>query len=339
LLTEIGTLDASKQISTYEANKLQTELAVSSLSVAYLIARREIARRLGKLRTGPRLAVFGLGRLGTSGVDYGSDLDILITYDSLVPSPVPDLSQDQAYSRLVELMIAALSSLTREGYLYRVDVRLRPHGKNGPLVLSSEGLLEYLKDKSDPWEWLAYLKLRAVGGDLELGKMIETHARHRIHENASKAAPQELIAVTKHVRDRLEQEKGRGGKRGVTDIKYGPGGMLDVYFAARYLQLRDEVPDEGEDRSTAFTLERLRQEGSLTEDDYTTLTEGYSLLRSVDHNLRLIVGRSTRLPDPNHQTARDVAIKMGFESAAALRQVLLEQMRSIRDAYNRILSP
>jgi glutamate-ammonia-ligase adenylyltransferase len=252
LLTEIGSLDASKQISTYEANKLQTDLAVSSLNVAYLIARREIARRLGRLRTGPRLAVFGLGRLGTSGVDYGSDLDILITYDSLVPSPVPDLSQDQAYSRLVELMIAALSSLTREGYLYRVDLRLRPHGKNGPLVLSSEGLLEYLKDKSDPWEWLAYLKLRAVGGDLELGKMIETHARHRIHENAAKSDPDELKAATLHVRDRLEREKGSRGKRTGTDIKYGPGGMLDVYFAARYLQLRDEVPDEGDDRSTAW---------------------------------------------------------------------------------------
>ncbi len=338
LLTEIGSLDASKQISTYEANKLQTELAVSSLNVAYLIARREIARRLGKLRTGPRLAVFGLGRLGTSGVDYGSDLDILITYDSLVPSPVPDLTQDQAYSRLVELMIAAISSLTREGYLYRVDLRLRPHGKSGPLVLSSEGLLEYLKDKSAPWEWLAYLKLRAVGGDLELGKMIETHARHRIHENALKSDPGELSAAAKHVRDRLEQEKGRGGKRSGTDIKYGPGGMLDVYFAARYLQLRDEVPDEGEDRSTAFTLERLRQESALSDDDYTTLTEGYSLLRSVDHNLRLIVGRSTRLPDSNHPTARDVATKMGFESAASLREVLFEQMKSIRDAYNRILS-
>ncbi len=65
--------------------------------------------------------------------------------------------------------------------------------------------------------------------------------------------------------------------------------MLDVYFAARYLQLRDEVPDEGEDRSTAFTLERLREEGSLSEDDFSVLSSGYSLLRSIDHNLRLIV--------------------------------------------------
>jgi glutamate-ammonia-ligase adenylyltransferase len=337
MLIEIGMLDATKEITTFEANRLQTELAVASLNVAYLIARREMARRVGTLRTGPRLAFFGLGRLGTGGVDYGSDLDILITYDSLVPSPVPGLSQEEAYTRMVELMIAAISSITREGYLYRVDSRLRPHGKNGPLVISAEGLLEYLKEKSDPWEWLAYLKLRAVGGDLELGKMVETHARHRIHENAAKADRNELTSETRRVRDRLEAEKATRGSRTGIDIKYGPGGMLDVYFAARYLQLRDEVPDEGDDRSTAFTLERLQQEGLLDEEDYSALSAGYGLLRAVDHNLRLIVGRSTRLPSPDHPTARDVATKMGFESAEALRTVLVEQMRGIREAYNRIL--
>ena len=338
MLCEIGMLDATRQISTFEANRLQTELAVASLNVAYVIARREMARRLGRLRMSPRLAFFGLGRLGTAGVDYGSDLDILITYDSLVPSPVPGLSHDEAYARLAELMIVAISSITREGYLYRVDVRLRPHGKNGPLVLSSDGLLDYLRDTSAPWEWLAYVKLRAVGGDLELGKMIETHARHRIHQNAARTDPEELKSATRRVRDRLEAEKGTKRGHAVTDIKYGPGGMLDVYFATRYLQLLKEVPDEGDDRSTSFTLERLNQEGALSDEDYSVLSTGYGLLRAVDHHLRLIVGRSSRLPDPDHPTAHDVATKMGFESAQSLRQILTEQMQAIREAYNRILS-
>src|SRR5690349_25157153 len=111
-----------------------------------------MARRYGSFSGGPRVAFYGLGRLGSGGVDYGSDLDILITYDSLVPSPIKSLTQDETYSRLVEFMIAALSSITREGYLYRVDMRLRPHGKNGPLVTSAEGFLDYLKEESAPWE-------------------------------------------------------------------------------------------------------------------------------------------------------------------------------------------
>jgi glutamate-ammonia-ligase adenylyltransferase len=344
LIAEIGALDISGDFSIFDTNRLQTELAIASLNVSYLIARREMARRYGSFSGGPRIAIYGLGRLGSAGVDYGSDLDILFTYDSLVPSPIRTLTQDETYSRLIELMIAALSSITREGYLYRVDLRLRPHGKNGPLVTSSEGFLDYLKEESAPWEWLAYVKLRAVGGDLELGKMIETHARHRIHENALHFDGKELKLETRRVRDRLEKEKGSRGrragsgiKRGGIDIKYGPGGMLDVYFATRYLQLRDEVIDGGEDRSTALTLERLREEGSLSEDDFLVMSTGYSLLRSIDHNLRLIAGRSTQLPDPNHVTARDVAARMGFASAADLQETLSEQMQAIRDSYNSIV--
>jgi glutamate-ammonia-ligase adenylyltransferase len=338
LIVEIAALDVSNELSIFEANRLQTDLAIASMNVAYLIARREMARRYGSFAGGPRIAFYGLGRLGSGGVDYGSDLDILITYDSLVPSPIKTLTQDETYSRLVELMIAALSSITREGYVYRVDMRLRPHGKNGPLVMSSEGFLDYLKEQSAPWEWLAYVKLRCVGGDQEMGKMIEMHARHRIHANASRLDPKELKAVTQHVRERLEKEKGGRGRDVGTDIKYGPGGMLDVYFAVRYLQLRDEVLDEGDDRSTAFTLERLRGEGSLNEEEFSVLSGGYSLLRSIDHNLRLIVRRSTRLPDPNHVTARDVAVRAGFESVRDMQETLAEQMKAIRATYRRILA-
>jgi len=337
LIIEIGMLDATGEITLLDANRLQTELAVASINVAYLIARREIARRLGPLKAGPRVAFLGLGRLGSGGVDYGSDLDLLICYDSLAPSPIPALTQDEAYARLSELMIAALSSITREGYLYRVDLRLRPHGKNGPLVTSSEGFLEYLRESSVAWEWLAYVKLRAVGGDIDLGKMIETHARHRIHANALKLDVNELRAETKRVRDRLEKEKGTRGRHSGTDIKYGPGGMLDVYFAARYLQLRDEITDEGEDRSTRATLERLREEGSLGEVDFEAISGGYDLLRAVDHQLRLIAGRSTRLPKPDHSVARDVAVKLDFDSAGELQLAVARQMKAIRESYDRIL--
>src|SRR6185369_15091822 len=88
LLVEIGALDVANELSIFEANRLQTDLATASMNVAYLIARREMARRYGSFSGGPRVAFYGLGRLGSGGVDYGSDLDILITYDSLVPSPI-----------------------------------------------------------------------------------------------------------------------------------------------------------------------------------------------------------------------------------------------------------
>jgi glutamate-ammonia-ligase adenylyltransferase len=352
LLIEIGAEDAAEKISLLESNELQTELAVASINVAYLVARREMARRYGPLKGGPRLGILALGRLASGGVDYGSDLDIAIVYDSLVSSPVATLTQDEAYARLVELMITALSSVTREGYLYRVDLRLRPNGKNGPLVISSEGFLEYVRQHSVVWEWLAYVKLRAVAGDLELGRMVETHARHAIHEKAREINSDELRQETRRVRERLEREKGRiigqngrhgegrhGGRKGgrhATDIKYSAGGMLDVYFAVRYLQLRDDVADEREDRSTLATLERLVGNGSLDTRDYEALSSGYELLRSVDHHLRLIVGKVAALPSTDYPAFKEIAKRLRFKTPAELSETLRERMSAIREAYDRI---
>jgi glutamate-ammonia-ligase adenylyltransferase len=336
-LVAIGLADAAGEISLLESNRLQTDLAVASINAAYLIARRELARRYGRMNAGPRLSILGLGRLGSGGMDYGSDLDVILVYDSLVASPIASLTADEAYARLGELMIAALSSVTREGYLYRVDVRLRPDGKGGPLVSNSQAFLDYLAQRAEVWEWLAYVKARAVAGDLELGRMIETHARHAIHEAAQKFPPQSLNEETRRVRERLEKEKGKPGRRrdGI-DIKYGAGGMLDVYFAVRYLQLRDDIRDEGDDRSTAATLERLREAESFSEEDYLAMSDGYALLRSVDHSLRLIAGRSSRLPAADHPVTRDIARQLGYSSAVALTETLSEHLVAIRAAYDRI---
>jgi glutamate-ammonia-ligase adenylyltransferase len=338
LLIEIGVRDSSNGITLAESNSLQTELAVAALNVAYLISRREIARRYGRMTSGPRLSVLALGRLASGGVDYGSDLDIILVYDSLVSSPVASLTQDEAYARLAELMNVALSSVTRDGYLYRVDLRLRPNGKNGPLVISSESFLDYVRHNSAVWEWLAYAKLRAVAGDLELGRMIETHARHAVHERAQQIDPEELRTETRRVRELLEKEKGGRARRGQINIKYAAGSMLDVYFAVRYLQLRDDVSDEGADRSTSATLEQLKRNNSLTEQDYEALTSGYRLLRSVDHQVRLIIGKVAALPSITHPAFEEIATRLKFASGRELSETLIERMRAVRDAYERITS-
>ncbi|HEY9402444.1 MAG TPA: hypothetical protein VIQ24_07100, partial [Pyrinomonadaceae bacterium] len=156
---------------------------------------------------------------------------------------------------------------------------------------------------------------------------------------ARSADAEELRQETRRVRERLEHERGggAGAARGAIDIKFGAGGMLDVYFAARYLQLRDDVRDEGADRSTRTTLARLRDAGSLDAETHRILTDGYALLRTLDHHLRLIAGRSSRLPSaPDHVVLRDLARSVGHASPAALTETLRARMDAIRTAYDRL---
>ncbi|HYH86008.1 MAG TPA: hypothetical protein VEX60_11190 [Pyrinomonadaceae bacterium] len=337
LVVEIGARDVAGDLTQAESNALQTSLASASINVALLVARRELARRHGRLAAGPRLAALGLGRLGSGGMDYGSDLDLVMVYDPACPSPVEGMTCEQAYARMVELVVVALSSLTRDGHLYRVDLRLRPDGKNGALAISSQAFISYLGERAGAWEWLAQVKLRAVAGDLEFGRGVEGEARAAIHEAARSAGGEHLRAETRRVRERLETERAGRNVSQATDIKYSPGGMLDVYFAVRFLQLRDHVPDSGDDRSTRASLLRLREAGSIGEEDFDALRKGYALLRELDHRVRLVAGRSTRLPvAEDHPVLRDLARWMGYESAAALVADLAARMTVVRAAYERI---
>jgi [glutamine synthetase] adenylyltransferase / [glutamine synthetase]-adenylyl-L-tyrosine phosphorylase len=337
LYVETCALDAADRISLRESNHRQSALAEASLDAGCLIARREMGRRYKRGAAEPALAVLGLGRLGGRGVDYGSDLDVVLIYDDEQPSFIQTLNHGEAYGRLSELLVSALSSLTRDGALYRVDLRLRPDGRNGPTASGSRAFLAYLTERAVAWEWLAYVKLRETAGHRELGRRIEEEARRAIHAAAVELEPELLRTETRRVRERLEQERRRGrGHATSIDIKYGAGGMLDVYFATRYLQLRDNVPDDLDDRSTRATLERLHAAGSLEAKDFTAMSEAYAFLRTLDHNLRLVVGRSSRLPARDNPALRDIAHKMGLASPAELVERLTAGMRDTRAAYDRI---
>lgn len=334
-VVRIAAADAENSLSPGELNRSLTELAVATLNVGLQIAQRELARRHKQI-VASKFAVLGVGRLGSGGMDYGSDLDVIFVYDSTTPAPLSGLTHEEAYGRLAELMITALSSITREGYLYRVDLRLRPDGQKGALAIGSEAFLNYVRRRAGLWEWLAYVKLRAVAGDLRLGQNTELAARALLHELAQQAEVQALRDETRRVRDRLEKEKG-APRAGRINIKHGAGGMLDVYFATRYLQLRDNVPDDGEDRTTLQTLQALRAAGSLAEQDFAALQSGYDLLRAADHQLRLVVGRSAALPAAERPAFFDIAKRLGFATADEFAEGLEGRMKKIREAYERIL--
>jgi glutamate-ammonia-ligase adenylyltransferase len=337
LLIEIGAQEIAGSINLLQVNRRLTDLAKGTTNAALVIAQRELARRYGPLATEPCVAVLALGRFGSGGMDYGSDLDLVIVYESMSASLVPALTQEETYARLTEYFVTALSSITRAGAPYRVDLRLRPDGQKGPLAIGATSFIDYIQSRAGIWEWLAYVKLRAVAGDLMFAREVETAARRRIHQLAQQVDANGLVNEARRVRDRLQEAKAPRRQAGI-NIKHGQGGMLDVYFAARYLQLRDNVPDDGDDRTTPATLERLRAAGSIAEPDFQRMFTGYRLLRSVDHELRLALGRSATLPQRDSPSYADIARRLGYPAPHDLERDLIGRMKEIRQAYDGIMT-
>lgn len=335
-LLAIVVADVFDAIEIRDCKQRQTRLAEASIAAAIRIVGDELSAKYSVKVVDLHLAVLALGKLGGRGLDYDSDLDLILVYDESLP--VPDgVTQSEFYSRAAELFVTTLSSMTRDGSLYRVDLRLRPYGTKGMIVTSASAFLSYMCETAEIWEMLAFVKLRSVGGDLDLGRKVEIENRRVTHERAAAVDVQTLASDTLRIRDALENQRMRTRRGSDVDIKYGSGGMLDVYFAMRFLQLRDNVPDDADDRSTTFMLELLQQKGMLFGNDFISLSSGYAFLSRLDHNIRLTVGRTTRVPFANAQAMEVIARRMGLAGPGELGQRLALHRIEIRSAFEAVV--
>jgi glutamate-ammonia-ligase adenylyltransferase len=329
-------------------NLEQTGLAEAALRVAVEISLESLGVRKVRAESLP-FAILGLGRLGHSGMDYGSDLDLLMVFDDgaawpptqVAPSQIDLMTEADAlsryqspqefYARLGSELVHTLSSITREGLLYRIDLRLRPEGKSGPLAQGMGGLLSYLTHRASAWEHSAYLKAREVAGNLELGERARAAIRDAGFDAASRNASlkEELVDM----RSRLEKEKARQGR---PDIKLGKGGMIDVYFITRYLQLRDRIYFPPEQGTTALIL-HLGERASLDAESARVLYEGYSFLRRLDHWMRLLLDRPTPVLPSSHVALADLARALGFTLVEEFERQFAHHTAAIREVYDRLL--
>jgi glutamate-ammonia-ligase adenylyltransferase len=276
------------------------------------------------------LNVLALGKLGGRGVDYGSDLDIVLVYPD--QADTGRYSAAEVYSRAVDLFVTTLSGMTRDGSLYRVDLRLRPYGTNGASSNPRSVFVDYFRHTAALWEMLAFVKLRGVAGEKAVS--IEDEVRAIIHERARCISVGELASEVVRIRHLLERQK--AGRDPEADIKYGPGGLLDVYFATRYLQLRDNRPDRPDDRSTIATLEMLWENGSLSRSAYENFSAAYAFLSGLDHNIRLTSGRSRRLP-ASLDARGSIAIRMNLAGVDELMRAIAHHRLNIRSSFESVV--
>ncbi len=332
LLVEIAVADIFQTIPVGDVRRLQTELAEATIA-----AGLRFAVSACELRTAERLlepAILAFGKLGSGTLDYDSDLDLIAAYGPRSHGSSA-ASSSEAYSRIVGHFVDLLSGVTRAGSLYRVDLRLRPHGKNGPNVTTFDGFTEYILTTASPWELLAYVQMRAIAGNLAVS--LETSAREAISQRVALEDRQQLRNSLRDMRLRLE-ENARSPSGRDLNIKFCSGGLLDVYFVVRYLQLLHPTSVRTDARSTSAKLRELNSSGHLGGGPYAELLSGHEFLSSIDHFLRLSIGRSSKLPISNRTWLGAAAARIGLPNAEELLHELGMRRLSIRESFDSVFS-
>ena len=338
----IGLHDLGGEVQLVALTTQLTDLAEACLDGALLIAGKEMERAHGKIRDG-KFAVLGMGKLGGREIDYNSDLDLIFVYDAADDARSDggssvSLPAHEYYVRLGQKLITVLSVPTAEGVAYKIDLRLRPSGKAGPLVVSLEAFRRYHETSSELWERQALIKLRGVAGNRQLGHAAEQVAHSFAYGKGLSAAG---LAEIDYLRMRMERELAKEDASQF-NLKKGRGGMVDIEFLTQMLQLRHgHLHPALRVRGTLEALEALKAAGMLSKKDHRLLSESYLFLRRLDHRLRLERGQSLDILEREPVKLEGIALALGYKArtrtkAAALLLRDYERRRErIRSCYER----
>lgn len=267
--------------------------------------------------------VLAFGKLGGEELNFSSDIDLVF------------LSETDAtpYWPLGQKLIKSLTEATPEGFLYRVDMRLRPWGKSGALVNTVDAHVQYLKQHGLLWEKQALLKARPIAGNLDLGQRFLQRIEPLIYDVPAEAVRQSI----RDMKGRIEADLARQGRQW-GEVKSGAGSIRDVEFVTQYLQMaHGGAHPEVRSFNTLDALVRLADHGFLRGDEYRMLTDGYLFLRKIEHALQLMHYKQRHhLPDDPREQAY-LARRLDYPDAATFLAHYERHCAAVRAVYERYI--
>ncbi len=317
-----------------------SKLAEACLDAALGLAGTEVGKRYARDGSVKGLAVIGAGKLGGRELTYASDLDIFFVFDEgRALSPPSGMTVFEYFSKIAERTISYLSTLTREGYVFRVDTRLRPTGSKGTLVQSLDAVRNHYAAQAETWERQALLRAHTAAGDRAVGREFCRTVQELIYRDEDRAA---LAHAIRSMRTRMEEELGKEDAVAY-NIKQGAGGLVDIEFLVQYLQLVHgrghawvRVP------GTMNALRALRKERLLAPGDHSFLTQAYRFMRSLESRMRIVTNQATSGLSRDPESVRPLARRMGYDDVGmpAGQKLLLEYERTcagVRAVFERIV--
>ncbi|MGA8147823.1 MAG: bifunctional [glutamate--ammonia ligase]-adenylyl-L-tyrosine phosphorylase/[glutamate--ammonia-ligase] adenylyltransferase [Gallionellaceae bacterium] len=282
------------------------------------------------------LLVIGMGKLGGGELNVSSDIDLIFVFpeDGATNGARP-ISNHEFFSKLGRRLIGMISEPTGDGYVFRVDMRLRPYGDSGPLTMSFAALEEYLAEQGREWERYAWIKAHVIspvespfGG--ELMQLVQPFVFRKYLDFGAFDSMRKLHAQIRrevHRRDRLN------------NIKLGPGGIREIEFIAQVFQLiRGGRDARLRIRPTLQVLQRLGENGQLAPEIVNGLSEAYIFLRNLEHRLQYLEDQQTQDIPQNASDRELLAAAMGYADYPALQQQLDSHRARVSTQFERIFS-
>ena len=317
-------------------------LADGLIAAATAYASGEVAKRqraprdpAGKLLP---LLVLAMGKLGGGELNFSSDIDLVFLYPDAAMAADSDEGSDEPsepetyYLRVAQLLIKLLDQKTSDGFVYRVDVRLRPFGASGPLVVSVASFESYLVQHGRDWERYAYVKARLVTGleyERDVFDLVLTPFVYRRYLDYG------VFDALRHMKTLIAKEVAR--KDMAENIKLGPGGIREIEFITQAFQLvRGGRHSELRTRSLLQALPRLASDRQLPNDVVERLIAAYRYLRTLENRLQALEDRQTHaLPEDDEQRAR-LAYALGERSWDDLYARLKSERDWVETQFERV---
>ncbi|UCE89592.1 MAG: bifunctional [glutamate--ammonia ligase]-adenylyl-L-tyrosine phosphorylase/[glutamate--ammonia-ligase] adenylyltransferase [Pseudomonadota bacterium] len=305
-------------------------------ALAWLHAR--LCAELGTPRSrqgdAQQLVVIGMGKLGAWELNFSSDVDLVFFYpeEGETDKAQQPLSNGEFFTRLGKALIQALDKVTADGFVFRVDMRLRPFGDSGPLVLTFDAAEHYYQTHGREWERYAFIKARVVGGDRAAGEHLSAMLQPFVFRRYLDYGAFEALRDMKQLIDREVRRK-----QLERNIKLGSGGIREVEFIGQAFQLirggRDSTLQE---RRILRILDVLQGQGVLPQFVVRELQEGYVFLRTVEHRLQEFADQQTHVL-PNDDLAQlRLAWSMGYADWPAFAAQLAAHRARVQGHFERV---
>lgn len=282
------------------------------------------------------LLVLGMGKLGGGELNFSSDIDLIFTYPEHGQTQGGRRELDNAvfFTRLGQRLIKALDSITEDGFVYRVDMRLRPLGEGGPLVLSFSSMEDYYQEQGRDWERYAMVKAKVLGDQQnsftkELYQMLKPFVYRRYIDFS-------VLQSLRNMKSMIEREVRRRGLK--NNIKLGAGGIREIEFIVQVFQLIRGGRVIGlQTRSLLTALQVIEQESLLDTNEVAQLRNNYLFLRRCENLLQAINDEQTQtLPEEELDQIR-LATNMGFTNWSEFIEQLTVRMQQNRLIFNALI--